>query len=192
MCQSKRRGFEECNLQFSLQYFARETMEVQGSSSAAGQTNAFRIPYTGDLKCRKACASHIWHHAQVASLWESKLATEPLWIRFAYGLIDHCHVSLPKAQLAPNVQLPKGRIWHWEPGTRMALAAHLAHMLQEGRPINSQARGVRDQKKLFRIKNKIKTLVSIFFYRNILRWWVGQKMSQNMFFWSGNGGIKML
>lgn len=42
----------------------------------------------------------------------------------------------------------------------MALAAHLAHMLQEGRPINSQARGARDQKKLFRIKNKMKTLVS--------------------------------
>ena len=55
----------------------------------------------------------------------------------------------------------------------MALAAHLAHMLQEGRPINSQARGVRDQKKLFRIKNKIKTLVSFLFlqkYTSMVGW----------------------
>jgi hypothetical protein len=159
---------------------------------SSGPNKRLQDSLHGWPQVQEACALHIWHHAQVASLWESKLATEPPWIRFAYGLIDHCHVSLPKAQLAPNVQLPKGRIWHWEPGTRMALAAHLAHMLQEGRPINSQARGVRDQKKLFRIKNKIKTLVSFFFNRNILRWWVGQKMSQNMFFWSGNGGIKML
>jgi hypothetical protein len=38
----------------------------------------------------------------------------------------------------------------------MALAAHLAHMLQEGRPINSQARGVRDQKNYSGSKTKLK------------------------------------
>ena len=41
-------------------------------------------------------------------------------------------------------------------------------------------------------KTKLKHWYHFCFYRNILRWWVGQKMNQNMFFLSGNGGIKML